>query len=200
MVLKDRQFVVVDQNQKGRSAAAAKKAKQKQSKQMDKSSASDLMSKSRGASIASSIAKTTPFDSLDNTMNKAVSTTPSVTKLDDQAKDQHYKNEQLEIQEVKELLATKSDEELNKSMLKNAEFNRDLRRNYNRYKREMLKQQQLQSQLKQSDQTPNVHSVQYSNRNAAENDQLFRMMSDSLIFKTDVGLEGKKEAKDFSEK
>ena len=121
--------------------------------------------------MTSSIAKTTPFDSLDNSMNKVVSTTPSVTKLDDQAKDQHLKNEQLEIQEVKELLATKSDEELSKSMLKNAEFNRDLRRNYNRYKREMLKQQQLQSQLKQSDQTPNVHSVQYSNINAAsEND------------------------------
>lgn len=47
--------------------------------------------------MTSSIAKTTPFDSLDNSMNKVVSTTPSVTKLDDQAKDQHLKNEQLEI-------------------------------------------------------------------------------------------------------
>lgn len=56
------------------------------------------------------------------------------------------KLEEQEIEEVREALATKSDQAMEKSLLKNAEFNLSVRRQFNRYKRQMRERLLFQKQ------------------------------------------------------
>ena len=62
----------------------------------------------------------------------------------------HKRRVKREVKELKEILAAKSETVHEKNLLKNSEFNRDVRRKFNRYKRQMrerlIKQQEEEEQ------------------------------------------------------
>lgn len=65
---------------------------------------------------------------------------------DEKTRENMVKREAKELDELKEDLATMAETEKMKTLLKNAEFNRDVRRKYNRYKREMREKLQKQQE------------------------------------------------------
>ena len=73
-------------------------------------------------------------DSLENTRQES---SIDSLEIDDDTRTRHQRNIDNEVKELKEILAEKSDVALRKNNLNNSEFNRDVRRKYNRYKRQI---------------------------------------------------------------
>lgn len=130
-VLKDRQFVIVDQAQlMGRNKKLQKKKEERKSQSANSGIDSDHKStNSKDNSKADR-------DSLEeNTQNRG-STIDSLEVDDEEAQQRHQLRIEREIKELKDVLAAKSETVLWKNALKNSEFNRDMRRKFNKFKRQ----------------------------------------------------------------